>query len=105
MYVCMVCMILQKVRIIDKHCTYVVCRINPQWRMRASYYSEVYCDGIVEIFFLDSVSLCPEESQSLTGRRFDPEEKKQQMKWLRKALKVSTASWLLVCGHYPIYSW
>jgi predicted MPP superfamily phosphohydrolase len=53
------------------------------------YYSKVFGENIVEVFFLDSNTI-----------RKDP----QQVRWLEDALKQSTAPWKVVALHRPLYT-
>ncbi len=53
------------------------------------YYSRMFGDDLVEVFFLDSNTI-----------RNDP----QQVEWLTGALEASVARWKVVAMHHPIYS-
>jgi 4-amino-4-deoxy-L-arabinose transferase len=53
------------------------------------YYSHIFGDGVVEVFFLDSNSV-----------RSDPE----QVSWLDDTLAQSKAIWKVVALHHPLYS-
>ena len=65
-----------------------------RWRIDANYYSFSYPipggSDEVDFFLLDTVTL-------LAG---DP----AQLAWLDAGLAASTARWVIVAGHYPIYS-
>lgn len=56
------------------------------------YYSFTKGDGLVEFFALDSTRL--------SGGRRDEE----QLRWLRNALRASSARWKIAYFHHPIYS-
>jgi tartrate-resistant acid phosphatase type 5 len=79
-------------------------RVNAKWQMPALYYSKTFGNGLADIFFIDTTSLCPLESFSLTCRRFPEKDRDAQYAWLERKLAESTCKWKIVCGHYPVYS-
>lgn len=52
------------------------------------YYSRVFGDGFVEVFFLDSTTLATDRAQRA---------------WLARELATSPASWKVVAMHHPLY--
>jgi 4-amino-4-deoxy-L-arabinose transferase-like glycosyltransferase len=67
----------------------------PLFNMKGQrYYSKVFGNGLVEVFFLDSNTLEDED--------IDPDP--QQIKWLKGALRQSSAIWKVAVLHHPIYS-
>eukprot|EP01032_Pedospumella_encystans_P012191 gene12191-14122_t len=43
-------------------------------------------------------------SAMFTDKEFPPEPRQKHLDWLDKTLKHSTAEWIIVFGHYPVYS-
>ena len=96
---------------------------NGRWFMPHKYYSKIFkvpqSEKTLEILFLDTVTLCP-----FTSSRFIPINHKvskplnpnlyyfcdfltkstAQLQWIEKTLAKSTASWILLVGHYPMYT-
>lgn len=58
------------------------------------YYSQVFGDGLVEAFILDS--------NTLRGEDVNPDPEQRQ--WLTNALKTSRSLWKVIVLHHPIYS-
>ncbi|MBE7557672.1 metallophosphoesterase [bacterium] len=61
------------------------------------YYTQVFADGLVEVFFLDSTPM--KRFQPLPDWNGDP----QQAEWFKAALAASRAPWKFVALHHPIY--
>ena len=99
--------------------------MSERWNFPSHYYKKAWSwvadDGITgrtaELLLLDTAILCGEsdvydeatgEWQTLTGAElpgpFYPEAAKAQWEWLEAALEESTADFLWVGGHYPIFS-
>lgn len=85
---------------------------DDRWKMDGHYYMKkfkvsgenVSMDFEIAIVFLDTIFLAPFDSfftpLDLPDQRF-----KEQMNWLRKVLKdIDNCSWVVVVGHYPIFS-
>jgi tartrate-resistant acid phosphatase type 5 len=79
-------------------------QVDTRWQMHSVYYNKAFADNLVEIFFLDTTTLCPRESFQLTGLVLKEAEKEAQYAWLQERLAASTAHWKIACGHYPVYS-
>ncbi len=60
--------------------------LSKTWRLPARYHS--YKKGIAEFFVIDTNAF-----------------KGEQVKWLKEGLAASTAKWIFVYGHHPIYSY
>ena len=67
--------------------------------------------GTVELFFIDTVvfvGVCRDPTPLETGTVYpgapDPRAYESQMAWLENGLESSTADYLFVAGHYPVYS-
>lgn len=70
------------------HSNYQTC--YPHFNMGGKrYYSKVFGDNVVEVFFLDSNTI---------------RDDAQQIAWLKQALGQSTADWRVVATHVPLYS-
>lgn len=69
---------------------------NPRWHFPARYYSFVQGGSsagggpTVEFVMIDTVTLAVD----------DPD----QLRWINSTLAASTADWVVVGGHYPVYS-
>jgi tartrate-resistant acid phosphatase type 5 len=79
-------------------------RLNPKWKMHSLSYKHSFGNGLLDMFFLDTTTLCPRESNGLTMKGFEDRVCEPQYEWLEQQLRVSTARWKIVCGHYPVYS-
>jgi tartrate-resistant acid phosphatase type 5 len=70
-------------------------KASSRWRFPALYYTEVlrlpHSDVTAQFIFLDTMLY------------LGPNNELQDM-WLEDTLKKSTAEWLFVCGHHPVYS-
>lgn len=89
--------------------------VSPRWVFPSLYYSftKTAEDGaVVEFVMLDTVTLAGQsqlaDGTQLTGDRLpgvvDTAFADQQTRWLESVLKNSSADYLLVAGHYPVYS-
>jgi tartrate-resistant acid phosphatase type 5 len=64
---------------------------SPFWKMPAKYYqSSLGRDGLIEVFALDTNTFAGDT---------------EQQTWLGNALRYSKATWKIVFGHHPIYSY
>jgi len=91
---------------------------SAMWEMPAKYYNKLFdipnSGKILEIVFLDTVEMCPYESSKFIPINGEFDERYTmcdflsksyaQKLWLRNVLKNSKADFLIVVGHYPIYS-
>lgn len=80
-----------------------------RWIFPAAYYQtkKTLADGTtIDFIFLDTILLAPEASESETAINLhdDEQRKEKQYVWLEAALAESTADWLLVVGHHPVFS-
>ena len=99
--------------------------LSDQWNFPFFYYNKSWSwvaeDGVTartaELLLLDTAILCGESDvydkitekwHTLTGSELPgpiyPEAAKAQWEWLEAALEASTADYLWVAGHYPIFS-
>lgn len=81
------------------------------WRMPNRYYDQRFGDNLVHVFFLDTFTLCPEQSRgySLAMGMWDfddlySDKDMDQYKWLDQKLSHCDCPWKIVVGHYPIFS-
>jgi predicted phosphodiesterase len=83
-----------------------------RWIMPSKYYNIVkeIDNKIIEIIALDTVTLCPDTSLNLLSNNIIKKEninnyeKNKQIKWFKNILKNSKADWLIVLGHYNLFS-
>jgi tartrate-resistant acid phosphatase type 5 len=82
-----------------------------RWVMPSRYYSITYNSNkkiqivaidTVELGSLTSSILIPEDQLKKTG--ITNESKKRQLQWLETTLATSNADWLIVIGHYNLYT-
>lgn len=86
---------------------------SSRWYFPDYYYKKSYTipgsNATLDILMLDTVLLCgntdpnDEESQPVPQSR-DEAMYNRQFRWLNRELSQSTAKYILVAGHYPIYS-
>ncbi len=77
-------------------------RTDSRWQMPNIYYTKTF--GRIQLVFIDTTILCPEISAMFTDKEFPPEPRQKHLDWLDKTLKNSSAEWIIVFGHYPVYS-
>jgi hypothetical protein len=81
-----------------------------RWVFPAAYYqiNKVLADGTtIDLIFLDTLLLAPEATESEAAIHLPADKKErreEQYAWVEATLAQSTADWLLVFGHYPIFS-
>jgi hypothetical protein len=75
---------------------------NNKWQLESFYYSKII--GSAHFIFIDTTMLCPELSYYLTGQKFSQEDCDTQYEWILKTLSNSDCDWIVVFGHYPVYS-
>jgi len=104
---------------------YFLNKRDNRWNMPARWYTKTFQgDGFtVEIVFIDTVILALETSTQLIAEKVVLGEAKQtlladwhtrteslssladdQWAWIQQTLAASKADWLLVAGHYPVFS-
>ena len=72
---------------------------NDKWRMPHNYYSfskKIDAHSAIQFFVLDTYVIVSTERGE-----YDPE----QVEWLERELKASTATWKVVYGHHPVFSY
>lgn len=103
-------------------------RRDRRWILPDTNYSRVFTlrDGRtrVQLVVIDTVSLSVDTAVSEAHNKVDSEEalphhvaarmvhrssslrdqRREQLRWLRHTLRSSTADWLFVVGHYPVFS-
>ena len=89
---------------------------SSRWSFPSLYYTftETAPDGAtVQVVYIDTVKLSGDSTCALTGVELngdaypgpvDREEAQTQMQWLEATLAASTADYLIVAGHYPVWS-
>jgi len=73
---------------------------NSNWVMPRRFYNRMYKD--VHLIALDTIDLAPQISST-----FIPDFNAQpsnQLLWLEHILKTNTSPWIIVYGHYPVFS-
>jgi acid phosphatase len=85
---------------------------DSRWTMPAKYYSIIYqlenkkvqivALDTVELGILTSATLISEKQLNKTG--INMESRNVQIKWLDNVLSTSDADWLIVMGHYNMYT-
>lgn len=98
---------------------YFMKRIDDRWTMPDHFYSKVFpigkSEATVEIVFIDTVILAPNEASTkktgLAPANADGSTSDAQLAlmqpwlvWLENTLAASKATYLIVAGHYQIYS-
>ncbi|XP_054707866.1 tartrate-resistant acid phosphatase type 5-like [Uloborus diversus] len=86
---------------------------SDRWIFPDLYYRKKFqvpsSNATVEIIMLDTVMLCgntdplnPYEPPAF--RKYTKYQEEKQWQWLEESLKLSKAEYLIVCGHFPVYS-
>ncbi|XP_045157760.2 tartrate-resistant acid phosphatase type 5-like [Mercenaria mercenaria] len=85
--------------------------VSHRWNFPDFYYKITKTlpkDKVLDILLIDTVMLCGQTHATPKGKRvFGPEDihaAEVQWNWIEQNLKDSTADYLLVGGHYPVYS-
>ena len=75
---------------------------DARWVMPSYWYSQQWhlqdSDVTVQMVFIDTVILSGDDNVTY------PVQRKEQYAWINETLAASTADWLFVVGHYPVYS-
>lgn len=87
-------------------------KVDSRWNFPDYYYKLQYVipgsKMMVDIVMIDTVVLCGNSDDDFLGLQPPgPENQKladDQLAWIEKQLAMSNASYLLVSGHYPVYS-
>jgi tartrate-resistant acid phosphatase type 5 len=76
-----------------------------RWYMPGHYYTKTFtqADFSVQIVFIDTAWFAPNESKR-THISNQPAKYKEQLNWLKQQLSSSKATYLIVAGHYPVFS-
>ncbi|ESO94599.1 hypothetical protein LOTGIDRAFT_118056 [Lottia gigantea] len=85
---------------------------SQRWNFPDFYYPLSFkipgSNASVDILMLDTVQLCgntePDYEHSQPKQPDNLQASEQQWKWLEQALQKSNATYLLVAGHFPVYS-
>ncbi|KFM74008.1 Tartrate-resistant acid phosphatase type 5, partial [Stegodyphus mimosarum] len=86
---------------------------SDRWHFPALYYKKNFkvplSNFTVDVVMTDSIILCgnTDPAEPYKQPLFDSVnlyERKKHWQWLENVLKSSKAQYLLVCGHYPVYS-
>ncbi|KAM8973698.1 tartrate-resistant acid phosphatase type 5 [Pelodytes ibericus] len=86
-------------------------KVSPRWHFPKLYYDLRFTipgtNTSVLLILLDTVSLCGNSDDFLTGQPGGPIDEKvsrDQLDWLETKLSRSKEQYLLVVGHYPVWS-
>lgn len=74
--------------------------------MPSHYFShrvELSGNKSIEFFFIDTIWFAPNESKK-TKVSNQKQKYQEQLSWLQQSLQSSTSNWLIVVGHYPVFS-
>ncbi|XP_022258095.1 tartrate-resistant acid phosphatase type 5-like isoform X2 [Limulus polyphemus] len=87
---------------------------SKRWKFPSLYYTRKFqvpsSNATVEVLIIDTVLLCgkTDPDAKVPGQplpyTIDHTQADKQLQWIKKKLKSSKATYLLVCGHYPVYS-
>ena len=85
---------------------------SKRWTFPSLYYNKIFqipgSKATLEIVFIDTIILSGMSDSNDPNKPYemiyDRELADDQWKWINDTLKSSTADWLLVAGHYPVYS-
>ena len=92
---------------------YYLNKRDKRWNLPSHQYTKTWSipgtHGMtLQIVFIDTVQLAPMEKCSDTGMSCDPAVQAQQVQpyldWFEKTLKASKATYLIVAGHYHVYT-
>jgi tartrate-resistant acid phosphatase type 5 len=81
-----------------------------RWNFPSLYYSQAFPFGnqTLEVFMIDTVVWAGDWDIELNHTQpvgaADAELAESQLAWLEAGLKASTADWIFVMGHYPVFS-
>ncbi|XP_006104612.1 tartrate-resistant acid phosphatase type 5 [Myotis lucifugus] len=85
--------------------------ISKRWNFPSPYYRLRFkipqSNVTVAIFMLDTVTLCGNSDDFLSQqpqRPRDPQMARTQLSWLKKQLAAAKEDYVLVAGHYPVWS-
>jgi tartrate-resistant acid phosphatase type 5 len=82
---------------------------SKRWYFPSEWYTETFSAGngvTVQILFIDTVvfsGFWPKGAKQPIGPT-DPVKAATELQWIEDTLSSSTADWILVCGHYPVWS-
>ena len=89
--------------------------VSPRWYFPSNYYTKTFAfnthhvgEQTLQIVFIDTVELAglsedPHHDGPLTGP-YDEVAALTQWQWINETLAASTADYLWVAGHYPVWS-
>ena len=84
--------------------------IERRWTMPDHNYTVIYefdNNTTLQVVFIDTSILAVKETEEtdINGKwEVTPETKMNHLKWIDETLRISTADWLVVAGHYTIFS-
>eukprot|EP00117_Sycon_ciliatum_P007503 scpid39393/ scgid10582/ Tartrate-resistant acid phosphatase type 5; Tartrate-resistant acid ATPase; Type 5 acid phosphatase len=85
--------------------------LSNRWYFPQLYYTQtmnVGTDATLQLVMIDTVSLAGLSDMFGRNVPYQPiaaqDEVDKQLAWLEATLAASEATWLLVCGHYPVWS-
>ena len=85
-------------------------KLNPIWNFDYYYYSKQWkipgTNKTMKLIMIDTVQLCGNSGVDGTQPQGpeDPESSEEQWRWLEKELATSSDDYLLVGGHFPVWS-
>ena len=84
--------------------------IERRWVMPDHNYTAIYNfdnNTTLQVVFIDTSIIAVKETEEtdINGKwEVSPETKMNHLKWIDETLRLSTADWLVVAGHYTIFS-
>eukprot|EP01041_Mallomonas_annulata_P012281 gene12281-25829_t len=87
-------------------------KIDNRWNMDSHCYTKIWelpgSRSTLQVVFIDTNLLAPDEAYVTSIEHISRDEqntrKNTQLRCIEEHLSTSTATWLLVAGHYPLYS-
>ncbi|XP_063305595.1 tartrate-resistant acid phosphatase type 5 [Pelobates fuscus] len=86
-------------------------KVSPRWKYPNLYYDLSFTipstNVSVRLLLIDTVTLCGNSDDFLLGQPEGPADEKvavEQLQWLEEKLRGSKEQYLLVAGHYPVWS-
>ncbi len=77
-----------------------------RWNMPSLYYSKTFEEEgtSLQLVMIDTAPLIDKYREDKSYPEAGEQSMEEQLEWLDKTLKESTADWVVVVGHHPIYA-